>query len=825
MFTLPLGFFGSAGTAHVSEWNTENLGGTGSATKELVLPFPAGPLVDWQDGTVNNLNAHTYAAGGPKTLIIEGDISGWAFNNLGDKEKLTKIVHVGGLAIDTAGAFYGASNMEWTAGFAPKVITTLNSAFRGATVFNGNINNWNVENVTDAEHAFREAEEYNQPMNTWNTANFTSLFFTFQFALKFNQDVNSWNVGNVTNMIATFSGAIDYDQPLNLWNTGSVTLMSAMFDTSLSFNQEIEVWNVAAVTDMSDMFLDALLFNKNISAWSTGAVLDMSSMFENALAFNKDIDAWNVAAVTNMSRMFAGMLAFKQDLNSWDTGNVTNMAAMFSLNDAFDHVPDWDVSSCLDFAFMFSEANNIVYDGIVTWTLKPAASINMQSCFRANNAMTTPILLVNSGSITNHNSMYSFTMITTFPPYDYTNTTNLGGYCQQADVTIVTACNAPLCTNMFDFVSNCPVTSVSGIVTTSALTTTGFMFSGCTVLASVAVFITSGVTNAPSMFQNTFALPDIPIFDWSSNTNFINFLSGTSITTASYDDLLVSIDANGLSTGTLDGGSSTFTPAPAAGGAAKDAMLVRSWTITDDGPVVVITFAANTVDLDGAKHLNLSGGITDGLSQISMSFSLKPENLGAVQRIYNEEIGSNVQFVVFLASTGEINVGYRTTDTGTFHAHISSTPLTEGVWQSIVITLDVATNAKIYIDGVEDVSSPTVTGAINNNGRDNISLFRRTSNNTLHYEGSMASLTFWLGRILSPTDVTALHNGGDSICFSALGAKIPGIITDLGPFYPLENHTGFAPGSEHIDQSTYGLVTISNFSTMVYTGTGLDVEC
>lgn len=591
MFTLPLGFFGSAGTAHVSEWNTENLGGTGSATKELVLPFPAGPLVDWQDGTVNNLNAHTYAAGGPKTLIIEGDISGWAFNNLGDKEKLTKIVHVGGLAIDTAGAFYGASNMEWTAGFAPKVITTLNSAFRGATVFNGNINNWNVENVTDAEHAFREAEEYNQPMNTWNTVNFTSLFFTFQFALKFNQDVNSWNVGNVTNMIATFSGAIDYDQPLNLWNTGSVTLMSAMFDTSLSFNQEIEVWNVAAVTDMSDMFLDALLFNKNISAWSTGAVLDMSSMFENALAFNKDIDAWNVAAVTNMSRMFAGMLAFKQDLNSWDTGNVTNMAAMFSLNDAFDHVPDWDVSSCLDFSFMFSEANNIVYDGIVTWTLKPAASINMQSCFRANNAMTTPMLLVNSGSITNHNSMYSFTMITTFPPYDYTNTTNLGGYCQQADVTIVTACNAPLCTNMFDFVSSCPVTSVSGIVTTSALTTTGFMFSGCTVLASVAVFITSGVTNAQSMFQNTFALPDIPVFDWSSNINFAGFLSGTSITTASYDDLLVSIDANGLSTGTLDGGSSTFTPAPAAGGVAKDAMLGRSWTITDDGPV------ASTVEL------------------------------------------------------------------------------------------------------------------------------------------------------------------------------------------------------------------------------------
>lgn len=820
MFTLPLGFFGSAGTAHVSEWNTENLGGTGSATKELVLPFPAGPLVDWQDGTVNNLNAHTYAAGGSKTLIIEGDISGWSFNNLGDKEKLTKIVHVGGLAIDTAGAFYGASNMEWTAGFAPKVITTLNSAFRGATVFNGNINNWNVENVTDAEHTFQEAEEYNQPMNTWNTANFTSLFFTFQFALKFNQNVNSWNVGNVTNMIATFSGAIDYNQPLNLWNTGSVTNMAAMFDTSLSFNQEIEVWNVAAVTDMSDMFLDALLFNKNISAWSTGAVLDMSSMFENALAFNKDIDAWNVAAVTNMSRMFAGMLAFKQDLNSWDTGNVTNMAAMFSLNDAFDHVPDWDVSSCLDFSFMFSEANNIVYDGIVTWTLKPAASINMQSCFRANNAMTTPILLVNSGSITNHNSMYSFTMITTFPPYDYTNTTNLGGYCQQADVTIVTACNAPLCTNMFDFVSSCPVTSVSGIVTTSALTTTGFMFSGCTVLASVAVFITSGVTNAQSMFQNTFALPDIPVFDWSSNTNFTNFLSGTSITTASYDDLLVSIDANGLSTGTLDGGSSTFTPAPAAGGVAKDAMLVRSWTITDDGASTVAALLASTNGT--TQGFNAGNGASFNSTKLSFGGWTKIETTtdNRFQRLinkYSSSPGERSFGGFYDGNTDNLSAFVSFDGTAESASCVTLSGLSKDTLFHWIYTFD-GTDAKLYINGVLDITTND-PGSIAASTEDVLLHTSNFPDQEATADGGFYGI--WSEGLTAP-QVASLYNVGDAICYDRLETLIPGITTDMISYW----HTAAFTGSTGTPiEDRHGANDLTNLGSTLFTGTGLNVEC
>jgi len=55
----------------VSIWNTENLGGTSSATKTIVLPMTAGPLVDWGDGTVNNLNTHVYAVGGIYEITID----------------------------------------------------------------------------------------------------------------------------------------------------------------------------------------------------------------------------------------------------------------------------------------------------------------------------------------------------------------------------------------------------------------------------------------------------------------------------------------------------------------------------------------------------------------------------------------------------------------------------------------------------------------------------------------------------------------------------------------------------------------------------------
>ena len=126
-------FFGSS--AFVSTWDTENLGGTGSATKVILLPMTAGVEVDWGDGTVNNLNTHTYSVGGVKTITINETVTGFRFNNGGDKSKLISIVDAAALVIDNSNMFLGCNN-GLTADFSTVsdiTMTNISSMFNGWT--------------------------------------------------------------------------------------------------------------------------------------------------------------------------------------------------------------------------------------------------------------------------------------------------------------------------------------------------------------------------------------------------------------------------------------------------------------------------------------------------------------------------------------------------------------------------------------------------------------------------------------------------------------------------------------------------------------------
>ena len=50
-------------------------------------------------------------------------------------------------------------------------------------------------------------------------------------------DINNWDVSNVTNMYGMFYGASSFNQPLNNWDVSNVTDMWSMFDGAVSFNQ------------------------------------------------------------------------------------------------------------------------------------------------------------------------------------------------------------------------------------------------------------------------------------------------------------------------------------------------------------------------------------------------------------------------------------------------------------------------------------------------------------------------------------------------------------------------------------------------------------
>ena len=113
----------------------------------------------------------------------------------------------------------------------------------------GEINNWDVSNVTNMHHLFYPfgalRGSFNQPLNNWNVSNVTNMAWMFSHASSFNQPLNNWNMSNVKSMNGMFASANSFNQPLNNWDVSNVTNMENMFDESESFNQPLHApWYV-----------------------------------------------------------------------------------------------------------------------------------------------------------------------------------------------------------------------------------------------------------------------------------------------------------------------------------------------------------------------------------------------------------------------------------------------------------------------------------------------------------------------------------------------------------------------------------------------------
>jgi len=293
----------------ITQWNTENLGGTGSPTRTIRLPnlTRGRQLVDWGDGIRNYEVEHEYSVGGAYTVIVDAIITDWSFGAVGryDALKLTNVSQCESLALtfDNEGAFDGCNNMTWTATDAPHLIQSQGVTFRDCFLFNGDIDNWDISQCF-------------------------SLFGTFNRCVVYNQGMSSWDTSNVVLMIATFSGATVFNQPLP-WNTSNVTSMSSMFGTADAFNQPVDQFDVSNVTNLAEMFRSADNFNQPVPSWDTSSCTTMRGMFAGT-SFDQDISHFDTSNVTDMTEMFDTTPSFSQDISSWNVGQVTDMTGMLS---------------------------------------------------------------------------------------------------------------------------------------------------------------------------------------------------------------------------------------------------------------------------------------------------------------------------------------------------------------------------------------------------------------------------------------------------------------------------------------------------------------
>lgn len=276
--TVPADTGGSAETSGVmiSIWNTSL---PGCSTITLPLAGSIDVTVDWGDGTASQeftaaVPPHNYAdPSGTKTITIDGFFTTWGGADPWSTNCLTEVSAWGETGTTNLyGGFSGAENITRVAEI-PSTTTDIGYLF-AFTSFNGDINSWDISNVTNMEGMFSYTTAFNKPLSSWDTSSVTNMNSVFFEAEIFNQNINSWDTSSVTDMNSMFYGAAQFDQPLDTWLTTD------------------------RVTDTSYMFMNASAFNQNISGWKTAEVVDMSAMFSGATAFNQNLSSWNTAKVT-----------------------------------------------------------------------------------------------------------------------------------------------------------------------------------------------------------------------------------------------------------------------------------------------------------------------------------------------------------------------------------------------------------------------------------------------------------------------------------------------------------------------------------------------
>jgi len=232
---------------------TDNAGVSTSTQFQLPLvsSLPLNAVVDWGDGNTDTITTfnqaetlHTYASSGTYTISITGDLSGWQFNNGGDKLKILNIASWGVLNISTFSGFYGCSNLTCSATDAPTISSTdLGNYFRDCSNFNGAIGNWDMSSVINIGRMFRSAQVFNQDIGSWNVSSATTMVDMLRSATAFNQDIGAWNVSNVTtifgfmlNKTSADYDASNLDSIYNNWSQLSVQPNLTISFGSIKYN-------------------------------------------------------------------------------------------------------------------------------------------------------------------------------------------------------------------------------------------------------------------------------------------------------------------------------------------------------------------------------------------------------------------------------------------------------------------------------------------------------------------------------------------------------------------------------------------------------------
>ncbi len=531
--------------------------------------------VDWGDGTVEtvttfNGGSHAYSSTGVYEVKISGDFPGFEYGAIsgGWKDYLTKIVQWG--------------NIEWKSFY--RAFTSFNNLTSLPTDYP------DISGLTDkrARNMFYSLPKLTScDLSNWqNTGNFVGDALGMLYGLNKCTNINltGWDVSNMTTTqdfmahCGRTAGGCTVTAP-NLDWSGTNTLYRMFYRACVKADSDVSNWTLNA----SGVTLARFLYESGtFSSPTFSAVTEL------------DMSTWNnTSGITSMQYFqYNGNAVKNINVTNWDTSNVTNMHRAFYGCTKLEEIiglSTIDVSSVIDAQLMFYNTRKLKFNNHnfgTSWNNWAAATFSFSNFFYRNgyslsDASAGVVPTISDWSMPNATGHIA----NIFREAKYT-----------AGSTITLNWNYPNCTSMqqsFYIIKG--VTTINVNMTTTNALTGMLNFARQSLNLSTIVFGSnmdfSGLTNMNTAFYqiaNTATLTFDASVDFGAITSMSNIVGSGStrkLTTASYDALLVRLEATNSNTVTLQANASQYTAGSAADTARAALIADHSWTITDGGSV------------------------------------------------------------------------------------------------------------------------------------------------------------------------------------------------------------------------------------------------
>ena len=193
----------------------------------------------------------------------------------------------------------------------------------------GDINTWDVSQITDFSYLFFNKSGFNSDIGNWDVSNATDFELMLR-GTSFNKDIGIWNVSKVESFKQMFYET-PFNQDIGDWDVSNSINFEMMYYNNSHFNQDIRGWDVSKSTTFNGMFSGASAFDQPIGSWDVSSGQDFQNMFAMASSFNRDLSGWDMSEATTLRNMFMKASSFYQHyIEIWNTTNVTNYTNMLS---------------------------------------------------------------------------------------------------------------------------------------------------------------------------------------------------------------------------------------------------------------------------------------------------------------------------------------------------------------------------------------------------------------------------------------------------------------------------------------------------------------